>query len=41
MTVNAEITAVTERIVERSKPTRTAYLERMHSAATIPCISSL
>ncbi len=31
--VNTEITAVTERIVERSKPTRTAYLERMHSAA--------
>ena len=33
MTVNAEIAAVTERIVERSKPSRTAYLERVHDAA--------
>lgn len=33
MTVNAEIAAVTERIVERSKGTRTAYLERIHNAA--------
>jgi phosphogluconate dehydratase len=33
MTVIAEIAAVTERIVERSKPTRTAYLERMRHAA--------
>ena len=33
MTVRAEIAAVTEGIVERSKPTRTAYLERLHRAA--------
>jgi phosphogluconate dehydratase len=33
MTVRAEIAAVTDRIVERSKPARTAYLERMHRAA--------
>ena len=33
MTVRAEIAAATDRIVERSKLTRTAYLERMHRAA--------
>ena len=33
MTIRAEIAAVTDRIVERSRPTRTAYLERMHRAA--------
>ncbi|HSG94359.1 MAG TPA: phosphogluconate dehydratase [Afifellaceae bacterium] len=33
MTVHAEIAAVTDRIVERSKPTRTAYLERMRRSA--------
>jgi phosphogluconate dehydratase len=33
MTVRAEIAAVTKGIVERSKPTRTAYLERLHRAA--------
>ena len=33
MTVRAEIAAVTDRIVKRSKPARTAYLERMHRAA--------
>ena len=32
MTLRAEIAAVTKRIVERSKPTRTAYLERMNEA---------
>lgn len=33
MTVTAEIAAITERIVERSKPTRSDYLERLDAAA--------
>ncbi|MEM5474826.1 phosphogluconate dehydratase [Pacificibacter sp. AS14] len=33
MTLNAQIKAVTDRIVERSRPTRDAYLERMTAAA--------
>ena len=33
MTVHAEIATVTQRIVERSRPMRTAYLERVRRAA--------
>lgn len=33
MTVTAEISAITERIVERSKPTRSDYLDRLDAAA--------
>ncbi len=33
MTVRAEIATVTDRLVERSRPARTAYLERMRRAA--------
>ena len=32
MSVNTTLQAVTDRIVERSKPTRTAYLERLEAA---------
>ena len=34
MTLHATIAAVTERIIERSAPTRSAYLERMRAAAS-------
>ena len=34
MTLNATIAAVTERIITRSAPTRSAYLDRMRSAAS-------
>ncbi|MEN8832383.1 phosphogluconate dehydratase [Pacificibacter sp.] len=33
MSINAQIKAVTDRIIERSRPTRDAYLERMAGAA--------
>lgn len=33
MTVTAEISAITERIIERSKPTRSDYLDRVDAAA--------
>ncbi len=33
MTLNADLAAVTQRIIERSKPTRAAYLARMEAAA--------
>ncbi|NLS02428.1 phosphogluconate dehydratase [Rhizobium sp. P32RR-XVIII] len=34
MSANARISAITSRIVERSKPTRERYLERLHAAAS-------
>ena len=34
MTLNATIAAVTERIITRSAPTRSAYLDRMRAAAS-------
>lgn len=34
MAADARISAITARIVERSKPTRELYLERLRNAAT-------